>query len=397
MIRSVQYDETPIKLTMVEDSKEKDTKIAKVMHLEVEVGVVVRGPITGDKAVYFHGEVATHLYVLERSTAECIAECVDRARNIDGWDSLREFFTAVVEASSCDRAACNLRAEAHFAASRPTSPHLLLPCEVHMLSTIQQKAVETGFDADISGMIAAALSMQIAGSSDQLRKCMEKVILSNLDIFEGAAQLPDDDPSTLYRRRLLDETLGNDLANMQRKKVLDACCNGDVREESIAHFGNMSGTDIAKAVAAALLPRALPIFPRHRWLSSAECIAEASLLFNWHHIFARAVKAWISDQHKETDAGGDFRPDHHNQEALVPISEQLQQQGSAADRAKENARNRSGLKNWVESNPGKPLLILLLSMRPQVKLLSRYFREAGVAWDKNQHIAMMLSGKREYR
>ncbi len=51
----------------------------------------------------------------------------------------------------------------------------------------------------------------------------------------------------------------------------------------------------ARECACALVPRALRIFPRHRWLTSFDgCIDDVTLLACTHNLLSRASPIWLA-------------------------------------------------------------------------------------------------------
>ena len=104
-----------------------------------------------------------------------------------------------------------------------------------------------------------------------------------------AAPLPDTHEAVKHRRVLLQMCLGNrSPVEAGRLEKLDFWANGDPRSDVVEHFGSSSEDTIITEIIQALLPRALPVFPRHRWLTSADAMKEAALLCGFHRLLERA-------------------------------------------------------------------------------------------------------------
>ena len=99
-------------------------------------------------------------------------------------------------------------------------------------------------------------------------------------------------------------------ADEQRRQQLDFLRGGDIRSSRVDVYGvDRSRGEIIDIIVKALVPRALKIFPRQRWLTCDDSVREAALLFGFHHIFARAVPLWLDSlkaaEQKKAIADGD--------------------------------------------------------------------------------------------
>jgi hypothetical protein len=393
MTRNFQYDETPVTLRMgsTQSSQVEETSVAKVAQIELELGLLLTGPLLNGRRVFLCGEVSVPLQSVDRSTSECLVFALDRAADLACWDDLHQYFHTCVDISTCDRASANLKAEREYVSRRPWCPRLTIPCEIHILSTVQCKALNTNFSQDVTGMVAAALAMQLAGSSKRFREIMTDLIARRIDIFRGAGPEPPSSPAGIRRRAFLDFIFGDEICYAERKLVLSTYC-GDIDSKEIRVYGACDRQEVARAISQALLPRALPVFPRHRWLSSAECILELALLHNIHGIWEDSVEIWVAEKkstNKQHDGHEDDIAEHGPDLATKP---------SSSDWAEKNERHRGSMLDWVRSKPAANLIIMLTFTRPQVKNLALYFQEAGAKWDEQQLFeALEHEGSRQYR
>ncbi len=185
----------------------------------------------------------------------------------------------MVDVATCDSAASNLRVERWFSKRFLRIPRLTLRCEIHAVSGVQTKAFKT-VDGDMSGIINLALAMQPSGSAAQLRSIMKSVIKGNLEIFPDAEPPQSDSLEVQHRTEVFDILFGRTPTDLKRKETLHALLNGSIDGDVIAHYGPIEVDQFCDDVAHILLPCAIQVFARHRWLNSTEAIRETSLLFN---------------------------------------------------------------------------------------------------------------------
>ena len=222
----------------------------------------------------------------------------------------------------------------------------------------------------MSGMIALSLATQQAGSTERLREAIRAVLKSRLVTYEGAQPLSDWHPTVVHRRRLLDVCFDSTPTSRTRRDILDKYLNGDIRSYDVEHYGNVNADELLNAVSEAILPGALPLFARHRWLTSSEVIRESLLLFCIHHIGEQAIPRWVT-----SGKNGDDYTDDGLWSALVPRNVEEVDDASVLvgpDAAKttwskENDQHRHDALSWAASSPGRNLVIMGLSTPPQVQ------------------------------
>ncbi len=89
----------------------------------------------------------------------------------------------------------------------------------------------------------------------------------------------------------------------QRKLVLVTYFNGDWHSPQPVHYhapGCMCGADTPEAAAAfqahvvqAIMPKMVPLFPRHRWVGAPQTLDELLLLCFLHDLYRQVVPVWL--------------------------------------------------------------------------------------------------------
>lgn len=123
MATSVQYDETPTKMSLPDHAghpqrrirgkkAEKNCKqLAKVVQIELQLCLLVSGPLTGDKPMAFHGELLCSLKVVDSLSADCLVAILKEVyTSILALEALRAHVYNI-DISCCDRASANLKCE----------------------------------------------------------------------------------------------------------------------------------------------------------------------------------------------------------------------------------------------------------------------------------------------
>lgn len=161
---------------------------------------------------------------------------------------------------------------------------------------------------------------------------MVDVVLRQVQ-WVNAPPLRADSAEACHRQALLRLCVDNrSPAGAKRLRRLEQAlhCTGDLRSEGIVLFRPgppPASRDLevwATELVSLLLPRAVPVFQRHRWLSSLQPISEALLLSGVHRILQQAVPERI-DQLRKTPAQADA--DAHTSAAAAPAPAASDEQG----------------------------------------------------------------------
>ena len=191
--------------------------------------------------------------------------------------------------------------------------------------------------------------------------------MQRLQVRAGDAVCPpsSEDPELIAKRQFLDLVLPDSIPGCEaRKATLNFWLNGRSLG-SLEHYGLTKCDHIASEVAAALLPKAIPLFPRHRWCTSRQTFAEFALLAALcdGDLLQDAVRLWLGKPTSRYDDMGRW----HLMLALgdVGASEEL----TWVERA---AQQRADASEWVSTRPGQRLLMMVITMGSQITLISNF-------------------------
>ena len=183
-----------------------------------------------------------------------------------------------------------------------------LPCFAHAADTVQGRAYAS-IAGDITGIIAMSLDMQASGSATSLRDDIVAFLKANLDVHD-MAPVPPWDPKRVKRDAMLSVLipLDSDAAKArltQLKRLLPVDLESDRLHMNVV--GGLAAFNVeewADETAEALFPKAIPPFPRTRWLQSLSELNEYALLGNCNKVLFRVVNPWLrSRAAKDTDVG----------------------------------------------------------------------------------------------
>ena len=181
----------------------------------------------------------------------------------------------------------------------------------------------------------------------------------------------------------------------------------------------------AALTAQALYPRALPLFPRSRWMNSAASLCEAALLAACHNILPRALLRWLGPA-KQLQSKAAFsrplgtRPPVEDAAWDLSSSEMdgLPDGGGCAvddpppppmplvaaslgptssDWTHFNEVQKMDARKFGQSDPRSRLLVARICLAPQISLLHHVEKQAAESFDKEQWCNFMKTGARRYR
>ena len=95
---------------------------------------------------------------------------------------------------------------------------------------------------------------------------------------------------------MLQLCLPNKPSGDRRRIELRHLLNGDWGSPLVEFYSMAAAVDTrqwARRAAVALLPAAIPMFPRTRWVTSERPLAETTLIASCHGLLARAVPHWL--------------------------------------------------------------------------------------------------------
>ena len=427
MLTHIMYDETTYHMrTLSSDGKPRDVAdmpsvdkgpqskkakgLSKVAQSEL-VLIFVFQP-RGSAPVAWHIPVVAPLQVVDRGTAETLRTNIHRLLDIPRLAALQKKFMRV-DSSTADRASANNKCEFELA-SEAGLPRFRMPCAAHICSTSQGHTFGTSSRV-VSGIIHASLSQQDAEAVDKLRQAISLVLFHSCVPVD--CSLPDSDDQ---RRRnlaaILDECLRKDPVSQRRRMKIWLNMVGDPASDVIywCRPGGAHGADIwdwATKLASSLLPSAIAVFPRHRWIQALHPFMEYSLL-QLHNVFHRAVPIWfdiiagknsgampcnsVSDvPHLVTS--WELHPSDEEDDAhdVVAVAEPACDAAKLKPRAvtvEEKAAAKMSTKKFAAAQPRMELMVGLITMRVSTGLLHKIETLASEDWDRRQWSQFAATG-----
>ena len=155
----------------------------------------------------------------------------------------------------------------------------------------------------IIGSISFALSQRPAGALSTLQSCLECLIEARVVITREPTSEFFSTGKT-WRHDMLDLLFRTDspqhpLAKKEvaRLDTISRLLNGDWHSHEIVHRCSCSVPcergQFARILAAALLPKATPLFPRHRWTGADSTLRSILLLAVPHGILRSLIPVWL--------------------------------------------------------------------------------------------------------
>jgi hypothetical protein len=421
-----QFDSTPTQLNLHEFTQELDASPAgqpdnalpdkddepaekerqakrtvSVVQAELQIAIVLLQP--DGKPIAICGELLCRLQAIESGNARTYRTTYECFVDLPILEELRPFFKLPIRGTTTDRdAALKLMFKA-IRHARPEWGHLNMPCQIHDLTTGAKHASKV-VDADVSGCVNLSLAMRGAGSVKALRACFQKAIANHLDIYPGPP--PSDTSSTFEHKegvarkhKLFDLCLPDGDRSAELRKIrLSRFLNGLISPR-LQFFGRLDRETVSRRIAMELLPAAIKIFPRHRWLTSGKSFADSALLFGIGDdgdIAAEALSDWLGCDAANTPgygADGSWEPDvteptcknsnSKNKDAAEPALDV----GSFFEELRQQAK--MSLPRWIPTQPAARLVILLLAMGPTLHATASCLHMGSSEWDLEQMAAQM--------
>ena len=457
-IRQRYYDETPLRLRHKADGEQP--RITKVLQSHLRLGLVMEDAVTQQISCYF-GHVPTWLQALQEAKGEDIlAAQLQIEGSLSFLDVCSESFASTLQLVTTDRAGSNYKAETGFQHLKPHAKKLHLPCDVHKTSV----ATTTMFSL-ASGMLTAmvnyGLMFRAAGSLAKFRLCLMEEIESNFRLVIGMRPAF----AAAYQAEVFHVFLNNSHSNsdVQRqqqasrawqKQVLSFFMNGDLQDETVTWYAPFDVTReqalklFRTFVPRALLPRCVPVFPRHRWHGCEVPLDALGLVASHCNLLQRATKRFL----RGFDAGHAFvapeprKPQQEVQgsgwhcaatqflslQSEVPGAEAAHADGAghaqqsrdgdeddavavvlesgsadpvvAAGQASEpgfwdkfNRSVRGKVAKWASGDEFYLLALMRIALSPVLHTMFQFLRLASRQWECQQEACMLKNGFRKYR
>ena len=444
------YDETPTRLR-VQYLGASESATAKVYQSMFDLALVVFDT-NSHKHLLLHGSVPCPLMCVDRGTAETAAHLQRKLeRSVPDLERVSRLFPIKISVPTTDRAPAMLLAEKLLQRSDPSWIKCHMTCDVHRASQVQSAAMKL-VSGHVSGLIAAALSMHLAGSKATLRNILYDIVEARLEIKIG------EPPAWFasHRKRLHDLLLGevtdgkrksSPLTLCWRRRVLSFFLNGDLTDMKNVTFWSPLPINRAhflqqfkRFAIPALLSSVCPTFPRSRWHGGHLAVSWAALLQSHHGLLTPLLQKWANQnisipvrvpcsdavdskrqRHEDDQKGWDFQvPPSSNQQPSnfsgahdhdgsnpfptwyspeTTLEEQLPTldtgdfDWAAWNRAQKKKASAWGATNNLDST----LLAMRLSMTGPMRMMFGFLQLAGEQWDTEQELKLRHGLPRTYR
>jgi hypothetical protein len=301
-------------------------------------------------------------------------------------DACRKAFTRCVDLTINDSAKSNVRAENGLVNEKEKRSRLRFGCQIHHVSIVQGKTYGM-ICPTVSGMIAFSLAQMPAGSVCKLRDVIALVICESTICADGLPPAADDQ-CMVRRNALLDLCLGASTTDLKRRSELERLIASDISEDTIyvypGHEAAFDKMEYAEKLANAVLPKAVPLMQRRRWMSSTVPISECALLACAFNLLSRALPYWVCVL-KGKDPGPvplekpgsawDILDDaavagQGQQDQIAELVEDSTISPPPQDWSAWNNKQRSDTVLFAKSDPGPILIIARVTLQSQVKLLT---------------------------
>jgi hypothetical protein len=407
-VRHLKYDETPLHLrvpvdddtadtvsftTSIADLRFKpgraDTSVSKLYQGVQSLCILCRDRTT---KVFVSTEVPLTMPVFasDSSNADVLSVIIDRWEDLPMWTTLRSLFKTNWETVTCDGAESNLKCERSLYHSRTWATRLVTRCVIHLLSNVQGR-VYLPVAPMISGTIALGLTLRNAGATASFRKKLQEIIRSSVLVVNSDPPGVDD-PRTVRKCRLFDVCFGPTSYDERRRARLDRLLTSDIRSDEIEFHTRVPNPDLdkfSKELATALLPQAIEVFPRHRWLTKLTSLHNTLLLVGVHNLLRRTVEAWLGKGSKRVQKVTVVDPweellQNPGADNKDPDDEELLNRprgpGKGGDWTKFNEGVRGDVLVFSRSEALENLTITVVALRPQVALMARFLQVSGRKW-----------------
>ena len=250
------------------------------------------------------GQSICHLQVLERTTARCLQEALLRQSTAS---PIANTFQSTVRLATTDKASSNIACERsyiqHTRHDGWTNIHH--SCDVHTVARIFGR-VFAFCNSDITGMIQATLSLNVAGAMNNFRLAMrEEILARGITLHVGTPPVA----ATRHRSRVLSCFASSEHGSSSVSPATLALLlpNGDWRRLEITLYISEASRlqqpidEIANVVCngiiSALAATNIATYPRHRWTGADVCVDRFGLLQSVHQLGAATYARYLSMFH----------------------------------------------------------------------------------------------------
>ena len=367
------------------NAKKKDDNLAKMLHGRLWIGMAVQGSLTNGKIVLLSREMALPLMSMSSTSAETMYKALQQRGAAPALSLLSGKFKMDVNAATADKAASNLRLLLAHRFLNPHAASFTTFCRIHCLATMVGRSTKlTQMELDVSGIVRSPLSLRGSGSARDLREHMARTLMVRLG-EKDLPPLPSHHPDTMFRDKLLSMLLpGPAPVELKRRQILEKYTS-TITAASIAYHGRLQDKDeVVRLMAHAILPSAIPVFQRGRWLKNTAPWREVTLFF--FYAGTETLQSWLADFKGTESKKSSWLP---LEDALVPYIEPLEDDGPKGTTAEQeesetwamrNRNNQRALLAFAETYPTERLLMHVILLRAGVWLNDAYLVASSMVW-----------------
>lgn len=263
-----------------------------ILHVEFSCAYLVSLPSTGGEGrryIMLVKRSPRRLFILDRTTAECLLAALRRACPTTRGALSFEMKCRLV---CTDKASSNDKAEHAFGAERRAfgfTPPCIMHCELHIAATISTRTF-INMEGDITGIIRMALSLQMGAYMHRFRMILRGIVYSRVKICIGVPPAE----AMKHRARVLQVFGGSGRQVVQTLIALHMLPNGDWRDsEYICIFVSpaIRGASederlkqlVVFGIEHVMTSSRLPLYSRARWTGfdlSLDWLGKLSLCHN---------------------------------------------------------------------------------------------------------------------
>ena len=426
------YDETPTRLRVGDEG----AALAKVLQSSMLWAFLLKVRIParelrpeGWQHVLLRGRTATSLQAMESNAAECVRQAIaDQCPTL--YHSIGERKVHLV---CTDGATANSRAERGILQDPPLGivpgpgeavSLLHINCAAHKAQAVM-KQVDSLVPAVSTGILNLGLSLRSCGALSVLRRILAETIKDRLRVIQSSPPPPNVAARNLKLIRIFCARGG------RRRKRLGAIfallTNGDWNDEkSVQHFcagpsccASQADTlkKFVKYVVPALAGVMFSIFARSRWQGAYNAVDQQGMFANVHGLLTVVYHRWAELQGDSKlgfgdgsahpvclplEEGGDeagATDGSQNALAIVQHPAAGNCEPPAAEKA-QAAESEDAVEKWRQEQkafrakalmylapeccPGDHLLLLRLTMEPQVRLMDQLLYLSSNRWEERQ-------------
>lgn len=385
------------------EMEEKSSGVKKIVQTEGSTLMLLR--LRCGRLVAVRGHTLTWLSVADRSTSECYKACVEKQRL---GTAAAENFGMKLRLACTDGDGAIAKAERHIMEGRPGWCGLHLACRVHTLSGCHEKVYDALLSPDISGLYAAAKSLEPAGMMSIFRKSVRKVLAKKLRLV---AHIHLDREAVHFKELVIASFLGPHPQHMYLRVVLETCAPGDWRDQNEFLYPIKPGESrndvlrlLFKTFVPALFGHCPKLFPRHRWTGALDTLRDIGLPLNLNGLFVAAFEELLGTlaqkesgsalaQAPPANVGNGDGAQGGARWASVPFVEAEAGPDPAqaptgpsggATWAEQNRAHRGDARSWLGTKPASKMLIMAATLRPLGRFMLAELEVGGAAFEAQE-------------